>query len=143
MPQLTSNAAGVVGTWQLLSIQFEFADTGECVDVYGPDPSGFLILTNGRRLMGIVTAAGRAIPKTEADRADLFESMMAYSGKYRVEGENKFVTAVDVAWHPAWSGEQTRFFALEGDVLSITTPQQTVPLFPGRPGRGVLRWRRS
>jgi hypothetical protein len=69
--------------------------------------------------------------------------MMAYSGKYRAEGENKFITTVDVAWHPAWNGEQTRFFALNGDVLSITTAQQTVPQFPGRPGRGVLRWRRS
>lgn len=143
MTQSIGNAASVVGTWELLSIQFEFADTGECVDLYGPNPSGFLIFTNGGRLMGIVTAAGRAIPKTEADRAGLFESMMAYSGKYRAEGGNKFVTVVDVAWHPAWNDEQTRFFALDGDVLSITTAQQTIPQFPGRLGRGVLRWRRS
>jgi Lipocalin-like domain len=120
MPASISNAS-VVGTWQLVSIQFEFADTSECVDVYGPHPSGYLILTDGGRLMGIVTAADRAPPRTDADRAALFESMMAYSGMYRIEGEDKFITAVDLAWHPAWSGEQTRFFALDGDTLSITT----------------------
>jgi hypothetical protein len=137
------NAVKVVGAWRLLSIQFEFAGTTERVDMYGPNPLGFLILTDGGRLMGIVTAADRAPPKTDADRAVLFESMMAYSGKYRVEGEDKFVTAVDVAWHPGWNGEQTRFFELDGDMLTITTAQLSHPLFPGRMGRGVLRWERS
>ena len=143
MPALTRNAVSVVGTWQLVSIQFEFADTGECVDAYGPRPSGYLILTDGGRLMGLVTAADRLPPATDADRAALFESMMAYSGIYRIEGEDKFVTTVDLAWHPAWNGEQTRFFELHGDKLSITTAQLTHPGFPGRPGRGVLVWRRS
>jgi|SRR5271167_4930385 len=142
MPPL-SNAASLVGTWQLVSVQFEFADTGECVDVYGPQPSGYLILTDGGRLMGIITAADRAPPATDADRAALFESMMAYSGEYRAEGEDKFVTTVDLAWHPAWHGEQTRFFALDGDMLSITTAQLAHPRFPNRLGRGVLLFRRS
>jgi len=28
----------LVGIWKLQLIQFEFADTGESVDVYGPNP---------------------------------------------------------------------------------------------------------
>lgn len=65
--------------------------------------------------------------------------MMAYSGKYRVEGEDKFITSVDLLWHPAWNGtEQTRFFKLDNDMLSITTAEQTHPLFANRVGRGVL-----
>jgi hypothetical protein len=68
--------------------------------------------------------------------------MMAYSGKYRVEGD-KFVTAVDIAWHPAWAGDQTRFFKLVDDRLYITTTQLATPLYPSRVGRGVLVWRRS
>lgn len=143
MTQSIGNAPKVVGAWQLLSIQFELADTGECVDMYGPNPSGFLILTDGGRMIGIVTSADRVPPKDAADRTALFDSMMAYSGKYRVEGEDKFITVVDIAWHPAWNGEQVRFFKLDGDILSITTARQTHPLFPGRMGRGVLRWRRS
>ena len=137
MPQM-------IGTWKLVSVQFEAADTGECVDMYGERPLGFLILTEDGRMMAIVTAGGRAPPKDEAASVALFESMMAYSGKYRVEGADRFITAVDVAWHPAWHGtEQTRFFELDGDMLTITTAQQTHPMFPGRMGRGVLGWRRS
>jgi lipocalin-like protein len=140
----SEKSAHLVGTWQVVSLQFEFADTGECRDTLGPNPSGFLILTDNGRLMVILASPARAAPKSEADRAVLFESMMAYSGKYRVEGDDKFITTVDLAWHPEWNGtEQTRFFKLDGDTLSITTPQQTLPLFPGRTGRGLVVWQRT
>ena len=43
----------------------------------------------------MVTSADREPPRDEADGAALFESMMAYSGKYRVEGEDKFITSAD------------------------------------------------
>lgn len=135
--------AKMTGTWRLTSICFEFADTGERVDMYGANPLGFLVLTEDGRFIGLVTAANRALPQTEADSAALFRSMMAYTGEYRIDGD-RFITNVDVAWHPAWNGtEQTRFFTLSGDTLSITTPQQTHPLFPDRVGRGVLGWRRG
>ena len=141
---LTGGSRRLIGTWRLISIQFELADIGERFDLYGPHPLGFLILTEGARLMGMVTSADREPPRDEADGAALFESMMAYSGKYRVEGEDKFITSVDLAWHPAWSGtEQTRFFKLDNGMLSITTAEQTHPLFPDRLGRGVLIWRRE
>ena len=130
----------LIGVWQRLSIQAEFADSGEIVDVYGPRPTGFLILTDGGRMMAVVTAGDRAPP--DADRAALFENMMSYTGNYRLEGD-KFITKVDVAWHPAWNGtEQPRFFQLDGEVLSLTTPRQTHPRFPGRSLRGVMTWRR-
>jgi hypothetical protein len=32
----------LVGTWQMLSCKNEFTDTGEIVDVLGPDPVGFI-----------------------------------------------------------------------------------------------------
>lgn len=140
----TATAQRLVGTWQIVSVQVEFADTGERRDMYGPNPSGFLILTENGRLMAILTSANRAAPTNDGERAALFESMMAYSGKFRIEGEDKFITAVDLAWHPAWSGtEQTRFFKLDGDTLSITTAPQIHPLFPERVGRGVLVWQRT
>jgi hypothetical protein len=138
MPPLTSKAASVVGTWQLVSIQFEFADTGECVDLYGPNPSGFLILTDGGRMMGIATAAGRVPPKTGADRAALFDSMMAYSGKYRIEGEDKFVTTVDVAWHPGWNGDQIRFFDLRA--MCCRSPRLSWSIHCFQAGRVVAFW---
>ena len=92
---LTGGSERLIGTWRLISIQFELADTGERFDLYDPHPQGFLILTDGARLMVMVTSADREPPRDEADGAALFESMMAYSGKYRVEGEDKFITSAD------------------------------------------------
>jgi len=38
--------------------------------------------------------------------------MIAYTGKYRLEG-NKFITTVDAAWNEEWVGaEQIRFWRL-------------------------------
>ena len=74
----------LLGAWQLESIRFECDDTGESADMYGPNPLEFLVLTEGGRMMAVVTSGDRAPPKTEVDAAALFESMMAYNGEYRV-----------------------------------------------------------
>jgi hypothetical protein len=138
-----SEGGPLVGVWKLQSIQLEFADTGESVDLYGPNPSGYLIQTGEGRMMAIITRSDRAPPKEDADGAALFKTMMAYTGAYQVEGDGKFVTDVDLAWHPGWNGtRQERFFRVDGDTLSITTGQQTHPMFPGRTGRGVIKWKR-
>jgi hypothetical protein len=109
-------------------------DTGECVDTYGVDPLGYLVITDDR-MMSILTSRER----TDKDAAALFETMMAYSGSCRIEDEARLVIKVDAAWHPAWVGsEQLRLFNVDGDTLSITTAWQTHPKFPGRMARGVL-----
>ena len=124
----------------LVSLQFEFAGSREHADMYGDKPLGYLILTQDQRLMTIITSQRRPSPNGDADEAALFKTMMAYSGVYRVEGD-QFITNVDVSWHPAWVGtEQARFFALEGKTLSVITAQIAHPMFPGRTGRGVLKW---
>ena len=54
--------------------------------------------------------------------------MFAYTGKYRVEG-NDFVTIVDVSWNEEWNGtEQRRHYNLEGNKLTIETVPQPSPL---------------
>ena len=134
----------LMGIWKLKSLQFELADTGEIADAFGPNPAGYLILTGEGRMMTIVTRSDRVPPKEDADGSALFNTMMAYTGNFSVEGNDKFITDVDLAWHPAWNGiQQTRFFKVEGDTLLITTPQQAHPMFPGRMGRGALTWTRA
>jgi len=131
----------LVGTWKLKSIQFEAADTGEITDVFGPNPSGYMIHTAEGRMMAVLTQSDRA---PEADSSTLFKTMMAYTGNCRIEGDDKFITRVDLAWHPAWTGtEQIRFFKLEGDSLSIMTAQQPNPMLAGRIGRGIITWTRA
>ena len=95
--------------------------------MYGADRVGFLTIGREGRMMVIVTAQHR----DKHDAAGLFKGMMAYSGRYRLEGADRFVTLVDAAWHPSWVGtEQARSFRIEGDVLSITTDETPHPLFP-------------
>jgi lipocalin-like protein len=141
LPRDTRNL--LVGTWQLVSVKFELTDTGESMDMYGSEPLGYFILTAEGRLMVIETARDRQPPQNDVDNASLFKSMLAYSGHCRVLDDNRFVTNVDVAWHPAWMNtEQTRAFEIDGDLLSVSTVGMVHPNFPGRTGQAVVRWRR-
>lgn len=141
--QDTSSAHELVGVWKLESIQFEFEDSRERMDMYGPSPLGYMILTESGRAMVLVTASDRSPPNDDASGANLFKSIMSYTGNYRVDGD-RFVTHIDVAWHPGWMGtDQTRRFRLEDDRLSIITDTQTHPMFGTRKGRGIIIWSRA
>jgi len=129
----------LLGTWKLVSFQFAIEDTGERGDVYDAHPTGILILTE-RRFTTILTAGNQP---PGADRAALFDRMMAYSGDYRIEAE-KIIVSVDIARHPSWLGtEQTRFYKLDGDKLSISTAPQHHPKFADKPVRGIVVWKKD
>jgi Lipocalin-like domain len=129
----------LLGTWKLVSFQFAIEDTGERGDVYDAHPIGILILTE-RRFTTILTAGNQP---PEADSAALFDRMMAYSGNYRIEAE-KIIVSVDIAWHPSWRGtEQTRFYKLDGDKLSISTAPQHHPKFADKLVRGIVVWQKD
>jgi Lipocalin-like domain len=73
----------------------------------------------------------------------LFDSMVAYSGKFKLSG-NAFTTTVDTSWVTEWLGtEQLRYLQFDGDTLAIRTATQQYPRFPGRLGFGTLRWQRE
>ena len=132
-----------VGTWKLVSCIFEDVHTRERTLPYGEHPKGYAILTPGGRLMALITAEGRTVPHTGEDRDAAFRSAAAYSGRYRVDG-NQFVTTVDIAWNEAWVGtDQVRFFRLEGDRLYIETPPTPNPEARARMMRGMLIWERE
>jgi lipocalin-like protein len=85
-------------------------------------------------MMAVSTASNQKIPASDADLAKLFNEMAAYTGKYRIEGDD-FVTMVDVAWHPVWVGsEQRRHYKLEGDKLTIVSAPQRIGAGP----KGVI-----
>jgi hypothetical protein len=136
-------AKELFGAWKLISIQFVITDTGESMHMYGADPLGYIVFTPDERMMTIITSSGRNALDGEAGDAALFRSMMAYCGPFRIEG-SQFITKVEVSWHPQWLGtEQARNFAVADDILSITTAETFHPMFPGRKGRGVLKWQRA
>ena len=122
----------LVGSWCLRSIVLTFTDTNESVEPLGPDPDGRMVLMPNGRVMFLFTKLNRAPPTNEAERATLFNETVAYAGLVRPDGPGRFITAVDVALHPAWASEQLRFYTIDGDRLTIRTPEQTIPQFPGR-----------
>lgn len=92
--------------------------------------------------MTVITSKGRVSSDSESGDAALFNSMMANSGPFRIEGENQCIADVEVSWYLGWVGtEQARTFSIAGARLSITTAETLHPLFPSRKGRGVLEWR--
>jgi hypothetical protein len=88
-------------------------------------------------MMVLITNEGRKAPGTDQDRADLFQSMVSYTGTYRVEGDT-WTTRVDVAANPAMVGtDQDRSFRCQDDSL-----QETTGLMPWalHPERGLMRF---
>ncbi|MBR0778223.1 lipocalin-like domain-containing protein [Bradyrhizobium diazoefficiens] len=103
-------------------------------------PMGIVIFTKDGRMLAFLTAGNR-MASAPADQ--LFGSLIAYSGKYCVEG-NRLITTVDSAWLPAWVGtEVPRTFERNGDDLLLMSDFQEMPRYPGRRTRGVLMRRKE
>ena len=109
----------LTGNWKIVSWQVIVGD--EIQTPFGSHPKGYLILTPEGRAVAINTAENRKAGASDAERAALHKSMLAYTGKYRIEGDD-FITTVDVSWNEIWNGtEQRRHYRIEGDKLSIET----------------------
>jgi Lipocalin-like domain len=133
----------IVGTWSLVSVVYEDTATKERTPIYGEHPKGIQIATAAGRWLALMTAEGRATPKTDADRAQALKSMIAYTGRYRVEG-GKVITKVEAAWNEAWVGrEQVRHIRFEGDRLYIESPPMPHPNIDDKTVRVIVVWQRE
>ncbi len=133
----------IVGTWTLISVVYEDQQTKERTPVLGEHPRGRQIATADGRWLALVTAEGRPVPKTEAERARALQTMISYTGRYRVEG-GKVITKVEAAWNEAWvGGEQTRFIRFEGDRLFIESPPMPHPNVNGKVVKVIVIWERE
>ena len=123
MTELARAPHSLVGTWKQLSFHYEFEDSDERDEPLGANPVGYLVLTE-ERLITLTTARERA---TDAAPSELLGSMIAYSGRYRLQGDDCFITTVDSAWQPSWIGtEQVRFFKMDGEILSaVSAPRRS------------------
>ena len=136
--------AQVQGVWKLVSWELEIQATGQKEPRMGQNPTGYAIFTPEGRAMFVITGEGRKPAKTVQERAELLNSLVAYTGTYRVEGD-KWITTVEAAWTPEWVGtEQTRFFKLEGNRLMVITTWRVNPNWPEKGmTRTILTWERS
>src|SRR5262249_28056415 len=78
----------LLGTWKLISMQRKIVETGQTLDAFGPNPSGFLMYGEAGRMIVLIAMRNRPKPEsieriTDQQRGDLFRSMIAYTGTYK------------------------------------------------------------
>lgn len=115
----------LVGTWKLVSVTRETIPSGEKTDMWGLEPKGYMVYLPDGRMMVLILRSDRKAPSgprpTDAEHAALYRSMLSYTGRYSVQGD-QLIHDVEVSWNETWSGtRQVRPFRIEGKRLSITT----------------------
>ena len=117
----------VVGTWKLVSYEVEQQSSGQKGPVMGDKPAGYATFLPEGRVYFMLTGEARKAAKTDAERAELLSTLVAYTGTYTTDGD-KWTTSVEIAWNPGWVGsKQVRDFKVEGDRLVVTTPWCVMP----------------
>ncbi len=82
----------LVGLWRLVSFQREYQATGDRELPMGMTPAGYIVFLPEGRMAVVITGEGRNAPTTDQDRANLFNSLVAYTGPYRVDGDTWITT---------------------------------------------------
>ena len=123
------------GTWQLVSWRIQQAD-GELIDSpLGGDPQGWIMYQPGGHMSVVLMrpdrptfASDNLTDATPEEIAAAFAGYVSYCGSYEVNEQERFVMhRIELSWFPNLVGtQQKRFFALEGDRLTLETPPLTL-----------------
>lgn len=135
--------ARIVASWRIVSYELEFQDGGAHLFPFGAHPHGYLVFGSDGRMMAYLEADGRKAPQTDEERAAAYRTLIAYTGKYRLQGDT-WITKVDAAWNVEWVGtDQERAFTLKGDRLDVVAQWNRNALYGGRMTRGHLTFERE
>jgi hypothetical protein len=134
------------GTWRLVSFTTSVVATGETTDIFGKSAQGIFIAgRDGRATFLIVSDKRPKVPDlaklTDQERAELFKTMVVYSGKYTFDGKT-LKTRVDISFNENWTGtEQVRHVEFEGKRLILSTVPIPDPM-TGKLMTAVATWER-
>jgi hypothetical protein len=125
----------LVGTYKVISTDVEVG--GSATQPLGKTPHGYLVLTPTRAVF-FFTAENRKFGTSVDEKAALFDTLVGWSGVYRVEG-GKIVFAVDASWVENWNGkDQIRNWALSCNRLTFTS--DPIPFARDPSKTSVVRW---
>ena len=129
--------SSIVGVWKLSSFTRKDTQSGEVTNAFGERPAGSLVYTKAGRIFAFLVGSDRKSPQkpepTDNERAELFKSLVGYTGTYRVEG-GKIVVRADASWNQSWTGiDRTQVAEVVGDRLTITATLKSP-----RDGREIL-----
>jgi hypothetical protein len=133
--QSAASAVSLAGTYKLVAITRKVLDTGQVSDLFGKQPSGYVVYTpNGRMLLLIVgdkndrPAPESGVAPTDEQSASLFRTMASYGGTYDFDGHT-VQHHIDISWNQAWTGTtQIRDVQKDGDKLIYTTRPAPWPI---------------
>jgi Lipocalin-like domain len=116
------------GTYKLVSSTRQILETGQIVDTYGKQPTGYINYGRDGRMLVLIVADknNRPAPEsvgaiTDEQRANLFRTMTAYGGTYKYDGHT-IEHHLDISWNQVWTGTTLiRDVEKEGDKLIYTT----------------------
>lgn len=129
----------LLGTWKLTGWTLRVVGEMEDKEPFGPNPKGRLVMTPEGYWTVIITGADRHPATTSEEKIALFDSVLAYSGKYTIEGD-KITIRVDMSGNETFTGAnqvQTRFFRLDGERLIVRTPEINSAALPGKKIVGI------
>jgi hypothetical protein len=102
-------AQTIIGAWKLVSLETREVQTGKVSRPMGDQVTGAFVSTRGGHFSGMVFRGDRKAPEgpnaTEAERVALFNSLVAYHGTYRTEG-NKLIMKIVNSHIQSWNGTE-------------------------------------
>lgn len=136
----------LIGRWDILS-WLQLYDDGRRTLPLGEKLEGFIRYLPDGDMICMISSANRPLFTTggqwgadEAENAAAYRTMLAYAGRYRMEGDTA-VHMVESSLYPNWKGgEQRRQVRFEGDTLFI---EARLEEGTSEARTAQLKWRRA
>jgi hypothetical protein len=111
------------GTWKMVSQSQKVVDTGEIRAGRGKVPNGYVSFTPDGRMTGVILSEKRPKPEsaakmTDQQRIELFNTMNAYAGTYKLDG-NKLTYHYDLTHNEVPARAAVREIKIEGRKLTM------------------------
>ena len=111
------------GTWKLVSLSRKVIDTGGTEYPRGKAPNGYVSFGRDGRLVGFIVSEKRPKPEsaakvTDQQRIELFNTMNAYAGTYKLEG-NKLTYFFDATHNEIPARAAVRQIKIEGRRITM------------------------
>ena len=125
----TLGQQSLVGTYKLVSVVIEV--DGVPNEIMGKAPHGYIVFTP-TRVIQFYTAENRKFGTSVDDKAALFDTLVASSGVYRIEGD-KLITVMDASWVENLNGKTVALkWQLSGNLLTLTHDPIPWPVDPSK-----------
>jgi Lipocalin-like domain len=126
----------IVGTWRLTSFTEQNLETGAMSYPFGEGAKALVIYEAAGYVVTIFTKSDRKPPigpqPTDQEAMDLYRSMIAFAGRYELEG-NRLIYHPEISWNEAWNGTtQERVTEVSGDRLETNSVPTISPVTGAR-----------